>query len=117
MNYPLLKKSLDLEAAISWLPIDSVDDFYPDPVGWQDIRQYPGEFISRRQHRILQADALPHITEYVPKKSGMLREAVWLHPCHRILYLAVLHRLLPRLDSQLSAAVFSYRVDHPDDPN
>ena len=113
----LLKKSLDLETAVSWMPTDSADDFFPDPIGWRDLRQYPSEFISRRQNRILQADALPHITEYVPKKSGMLREAVWLHPCHRILFLAILYRLLPRLDSRLSAEVYSYRRDHADAPN
>jgi len=117
MNYPLLKKSLDLRTAVSWMPTDSDDDFFPDPIGWRDLRQYPEEFIARREHRILQPDALAHITEYVPKKSGMLREAVWLHPSHRVLYLSVLHRLLPRLDSLLSAEVYSYRTDHADDPN
>lgn len=115
MNYPLLKKSLDLKAAIRWLPRDSHDDFYPDPIGWADIREFPDEYLEKREHRILQADALPHLTEYVPKKSGMLREAVWLHPCHRVLYLAILHKLLPRLDSRLGTEVYSYRSDSSDD--
>jgi hypothetical protein len=116
MNYPLLKKSLDLNTAMSWMPTDSADDFFPDPIGWRDLRQNPEAFLARREHRMLQADALPHVTEYVPKKSGMLREAVWLHPCHRVLYLAILHRLLLRLDSRLSAEVYSYRADRADDP-
>jgi hypothetical protein len=117
MNYPLLKKSLDLKSAIAWMPTDSLDDFFPDPVDWQDIRQFQEEFITNRDHRILQVDALPHVTEFVPKKSGMLREAIWLHPCHRILYLSILHRLMPRLDSKLCAEVYSYRADNSSDPN
>jgi len=117
MNYPLLKRSLDLKTAVSWMPTDSADDFFVDPIGWSDIRHFPEEFISRREHRLFQTDALPHLTEYVPKKSGMLREAVWLHPCHRILYLAVLNRFLARLDSRLCAEVYSYRADNSAEPN
>ncbi len=117
MNYALLKRSLDLKTAVSWMPRDSKDDFFPDPIGWSDIREFPEEFISRREHRFLQTDALPHLTEYVPKKSGMLRAAVWLHPCHRILYLAVLNRLLARLDSRLCAEVYSYRADNSAEPD
>ena len=112
MNYALLKKSLDLKTAITWLAKDSKDDFFPDPICWADICKFPDEFLARREHRILQANTLPHIKEYVPKKSGMLREAVWLHPSHRILYLAILHRVLPRLDSKLCAESYSYRADN-----
>ena len=117
MNYPLLKSALNLRTAIRWLPQDSLDDFFPDPIWWADIKQYPDEFLVKRDHRILQADTLPHLVESVPKKSGMLREAVWLHPSHRVLYLAILHKLLPRLDSCLCDEVYSYRSDSPDDPD
>lgn len=117
MNFNLLKNSLDLNSAISWMIDDSKDDFFPDPIIWADIRKYQEEFLSNREHRILQADALPHITEYVPKKSGMLREAVWLHPSHRILFLAILHRFLSRLDPKLSSQVYSYRADNSENLN
>ena len=116
MNYQLLKRTLDLRTAINWLPPDSNDDFFPDPIWWADLRRFPDEFLAKREHRILQADTLPHLTEAVPKKSGMLREAIWLHPAHRVLYLAILQRLLPRLDPLLYAEVYSYRSDHQDDP-
>jgi hypothetical protein len=115
MNYTLLKRSLDLTTAIRWLPQDSSDDFYPDPIGWADIKQYPDEFLAKREHRIMQADTFAHLKEYVPKKSGMLREAVWLHPVHRTLYLAILQRFLNRLDPHLCAEVYSYRSDSSDD--
>jgi len=116
MNYKLLKDSLDLKNAIDWLTLDSADDFFPDPLGWADIKKSRKDFIKRTEHRILQADRITHITEYVPKKSGMLREAVWLHPEHRILYLAILKKFLQRLDSRLCKEVYSYRSDSPNNP-
>jgi hypothetical protein len=101
---------------VSWLFPDSSYDFFPDPINWNDIRTFSAEYLERRQHRFLQVDTLPYWKEYVPKQSGMLREAVWLHPLHRILYLAILQRLLPRLDSKIYPQVYSYRLDSPDDP-
>ncbi len=115
MKYQTLLSSLSFQTAIEWMPIDSADDFFPDPIGWADIRQFPNEYLANRKHRLLQYDTLPHIIEHIPKKSGMLREAVWLHPTHRILYLSILHRFLPRLDSRLCSEAYSYRLDSLED--
>jgi hypothetical protein len=115
MKYQILLNSLNFQTAIQWMPIDSADDFFPDPIGWADICQFPSEYLEKRKHRLLQYDTLPHIIEHTPKKSGMLREAVWLHPTHRILYLSILHRFLPRLDSRLCPEVYSYRLDSLED--
>jgi len=115
VNYQLLKRSLDLDIAINWFPRDSKDDFYPDPINWKDISRSAEDYLEKREHRIFQADTLPHLMEYVPKKSGMLREAIWLHPSHRILYLAILNKFLRRLDSKLCAEIYSYRSDQTDD--
>lgn len=52
--------------------------------------------------------------DHVPKKNGMLREAVYLHPAHRLLYLACLHHLLPKLDRHVPKEVYSYRLDRED---
>ena len=115
MNYTLLKNSLNFETAVSWLIRDSSDDFYPDPINWNDIKKFPSEYLEKRQRRLLQFETLPCVMEFVPKKSGMLREAVWLHPMHRILYLAVLRKFLSRLDAKVYAEVYSYRLDNVDD--
>jgi len=116
-NYQLVKKTLRLDAAVRWLAEDSKDDFFPDPLNFADVVASSDNYLSRREHRILQLDVLPHVTEFVPKRNGMLREAVWLHPTHRILYLGGLHHFLPRLDSMLTGGVYSYRRDSGDDPD
>ena len=116
MNYHQLKSSLQLSAATKWLPKDSEDDFYPDALGFSDVTEHLDQYLTQRQHRILQVDTYPHVTDSVPKANGMYREAVWLHPNHRILYLATLHYLLPKLDHHLPAEVYSYRRDS-DDPD
>jgi len=115
MNYNLLKNSLNFETAISWLAKDSSDDFFPDPINWNDIKKFPSEYLEKRQHRLFQFESLPCIMEYMPKKSGMLREAVWLHPVLRILYLAILRKFLSRLDAKIYPEIYSYRLDNSDD--
>ena len=117
LNYQLLKRTLNFHVAVKWLVRDAIDDFYPDPVNFADLKLYPAEYLDRRQHRLLQTSTLPHLMEYKPKKGGMLREAIWLCPASRVLYLAILHHLLPRLDSKVFDEVYSYRRDEPHDPD
>lgn len=116
-NYPLLKRTLNLAVAGDWLYEDSKDDFFPDPFVFRDIRDRKADYLEQRQHRLFQIDVVPSVIEYMPKANGMLREAIWLHPTHRLLYLAVLHHLLPKLDKVLEASVYSYRLDRTDDPD
>jgi hypothetical protein len=116
-KYTLLKRSLNLNTAIKWLDHDSRDDFYPDPINFADIKSRPAEFLKRWEHRLFQLDAIPYRVEYVPKRNAMLREALWLHPIHRILYIAILHYILHRLDSRLTSSVYSFRVDTLDNPD
>lgn len=116
-NYAVLKRTLNLNVAVDWLYEDSKDDFFPDAFVFRDIRDRKEDYLEQRQHRILQPDVIPSLMEYTPKANGMIREAIWLHPMHRILYLAVLHHLLPKLDKILEASVYSYRLDRPVDPD
>lgn len=116
-NYPLLKRTLNTSVACGWLCEDAKDDFFPDALNFRDVLTFKADYLEQRQHRLLQVDVVPSTMEYVPKGNGMLREAIWLHPSHRILYLAILHHLLPKLDKLVPAAVYSYRLDRADDPD
>lgn len=116
-SYQLLKKELRLDVACRWLQEDSQDDFFVDPFKFSDISQSGKEYLLQRQHRIFQVDSVSHGKEFVPKRNGMLREAVWLHPIHRVIYLSILHYFLPRLDALLNSGVYSYRRDSDDDPD
>lgn len=110
-EFQKIKKLLDIPKAGRWLVKDSDDDFFPDVLNFADVAAKLPEYLEQRKHRILQIDAYPWISDYVPKASGMVREAVWLHPEHRLLYLATLHYLLPKLDHHLPPEVYSYRLD------
>lgn len=114
-NYQILKQALNLPVACEWLGEDAKDDFFPDPLLYGDIVAMKDEYLGQRAHRMLQVDSIASLLEYAPKGNGMLREAIWLHPIHRILYLAALHRLLPKLDKELTPAVYSYRLDRIED--
>lgn len=110
-NYNEIKKALNLKDAGIWLREDSKDDFFPDAITFSDIDKNLDAYLEQRKHRIFQIDTFPSLIDHVPKKNGMVRESVWLHPNHRILYLAVLHYFLPKLDHHLLPEVYSYRLD------
>jgi hypothetical protein len=113
-DYQLVKKALDLSSAGAWLKTDSNDDFFPDALGFEDIDKLLPAYLKEREHRLLQIDTYPCLVDHVPKKNGMLREAVYLHPAHRLLYLATLQYLLPKLDRHIPQEVYSYRLDRED---
>ncbi|MCD4498157.1 RNA-directed DNA polymerase [Chromobacterium vaccinii] len=113
-DYQRLKTLLNIEKAAKWLVKDSEDDFFPDTLNFSDVVSKLNEYLSQRQHRYLQIDSFTSIRDFVPKANGMLRESVWLHPIHRLLYLATLHYLLPKLDHHIPSEVYSYRLDSED---
>jgi len=114
VKYQIVKNALDLAHAGKWLQRDSEDDFFPDALNFADIHAKLDEYISQREHRYLQIDTIAHLMDSVPKASGMLREAQWVHPTHRLLYLSILHHLLPKLDHHLPPEIYSYRRDSED---
>lgn len=117
LNFGLLKRTLRFDVALSWFGEDSTDDFFPDVIGYADIISNPEAYISRRDHKLLSYEAVPFLREYVPKKNLMLREALYLYPQHRLIYLAVLRHLIPKLDHRFLHGVYSYRSDQQDNPD
>ncbi|MCE2953336.1 MAG: RNA-directed DNA polymerase [bacterium] len=115
MNYQTLKRALSPETATRWLVKDAADDFFPDSIALADLRGRESAYAVRQQHRWLQFDNPAHWVDYVPKRSRLLREAVILHPLHRVAYLAILRHFIAKLDRQLQSASYSYRLDRTDD--
>ena len=109
--------AMQTPTAITWMLRDARDDFFPDPIDYADLKDRETEYLTRRSHRLLQLDSLPHLVELVPKKRGLVREAVLMHPMHRVLYTALLRYFLPRLDRELLSQNYSYRVDTPEEPD
>jgi len=113
-DYQRLKRVLDIQKAGRWLVRDCEDEFFPDPLNFADVASKLSEYLEQRQHRYLQIDSFTAHRDFVPKANGMIRESVWLHPVHRLLYLATLHYLLPKLDHHIPSEVYSYRLDSDD---
>ena len=111
-----LETNLELKTVFSWLKEDALDDFYPDVFSFEDLVKSPEKYLEKRKFRLWQLDTLQHLCEYVPKKSGMLRTAHWLHPTHRILYLAILQHLIGKIDIKLSRSLYSYRAGNLENP-
>ncbi|MEW8231170.1 MAG: RNA-directed DNA polymerase [Candidatus Thiodiazotropha endolucinida] len=114
IDYQNVKRILQLTKVGKWLVKDSDDDFFPDPLNFADVASELDSYLEQRKHRLLQIDVFTSQMDFVPKPSGMVREAIWLHPVHRLLYLATLHYFLPKLDHHLPSEVYSYRLDADD---
>jgi hypothetical protein len=114
IDYQNVKRILQLTKAGKWLVKDSDDDFFPDPLNFADVASELDTYLEQRKHRLLQIDAFTSQMDFVPKPSGMVREAIWLHPVHRLLYLATLYYFLSKLDHHLPSEVYSYRLDADD---
>lgn len=110
MNYQNVKKALDFRIGVKWLNHDARDDFYPDPIRYEDLNIFVDEYIARREHQLLNFRQQPPEHFHVPKGGYLIREAISLKPQARILYLALLHKLLPYFNPSLSPTVYSYRL-------
>lgn len=111
-----LESNLKIKTAFSWLKEDASDDFYPDVFAFEDLVKVADAYIEKRKYRLWQLDTLQHLCEYIPKKSGMLRTAHWLHPTHRILFLSILQHFVGKIDIKLSRSLYSYRAGNLDNP-
>lgn len=116
-SFGLLRSCLDLRSAILWLATDAVDDQFPDPIRYRDITSAAEGYLKNREHRLFQYHAHPYYTFHAPKPRYFLREIVHLPVLQRMLYLAILKHLLPKLDPKLPQEVYSYRLDADDTPN
>ncbi|WP_318458906.1 hypothetical protein [Photobacterium leiognathi] len=105
----LALKLLDLNVATKWFIRDSKDDFYPDVLKYKDIKYSIDnkiDFIN-----IKSIYGYEFICDKVPKKGGLLRDSIWIHPELRIVYTAILHYLLPKIDHKIPYQIYSYRLD------
>lgn len=113
----VLENCLNLNTAFKWFHEDAIDDFFPDPFWFGDITTNPTNYLDQRKYRLWQLDTLPPLKEFVPKRSGLLRTAIWLHPTHRALYTATLHYFLWKIDPKFSRSLYSFRPTNHDKPD
>ncbi|MCD9516607.1 RNA-directed DNA polymerase [Photobacterium carnosum] len=100
---------LDLNVGANWFFRDAKDDFYPDVLRYKDIKYSLDNTVEKLN--INSIYGYEHINDKVPKKGGLLRDSIWIHPDLRIVYTAILHYLLPKIDHKIPHQIYSYRLD------
>ncbi|MCD9523699.1 hypothetical protein GLP14_12820 [Photobacterium carnosum] len=100
---------LNLNVGANWFFRDAKDDFYPDVLRYKDIKYSLDNTVEKLN--INSIYGYEHINDKVPKKGGLLRDSIWIHPDLRIVYTAILHYLLPKIDHKIPHQIYSYRLD------
>lgn len=112
-----VRDELNLETAACWLRDDARDDFIPDPIQFRDIAADPKSYIDARKHDIFRPHGKPALRSLQPKSKLLLRPALYLHPQHRIVLLAILHYFLPRIGPVGSRNSFAYTYNPSTPPD
>ena len=110
-RFVLLRDSLNFHRAMEWLKHDAADDHFPDPIRYADLIASGKEYLERTKHKRFNHFEHSAPIFHAPKPGFFLRDITFLPPIQRILYLAILEKLLPRLDPKLPQEVYSYRLD------
>ncbi len=108
-NIRRLKTRLDFEVASAWISQDARDDFFPDPLRLKDYARSSTPYLQRTTSRVFDLDPSNTRWQRVPKRPPLSRTALVLPPRDRLIYLALLHRLIPPLSRALHKSNFAYR--------
>lgn len=114
-EYDLTTLDLDWKLAGQRLRKDSRDDFWPDPIALADIvvevDTGDGRVMTQlKSYRPRKALAYP-----VPKANLTTRDSIILRPVDRLVYQALVDRIIPEVDPNLATSVFSHRLRSPKD--
>ena len=101
---------LDWRLAARRLAKDQRDDFWPDPIGFDDILSVATA--GAADHKILRTPYRPRraVSFEIPKSNLTIRDSICLAPFDRLLYQALVDRISAPIDARLSDNVFSYRL-------
>lgn len=109
----LLELNLDWRLAMQRLIKDVRDDFWPDPLGFKDLLGSPDATVLRLEPIL--AAYRPHrgVSYAVPKANFTIRDSIYITPLDRLVYQALVDKLIPIADPLLSSNVFSHRLRGP----
>jgi hypothetical protein len=114
---------IDIDRVIRHLRSDLSDDWFPDPVGWEDLLR--AEFLTpiickspqafwKAPHTFWRAGHYQPVQRYVrdvPKPNGTLRYSLEQTLVDRFVYQLLVSQMAPDLDQLISIRVLSHRVD------
>ena len=114
-RFTILRETLDFHKAMEWLRHDAADDHFQDPIRYSDLAEHAEKYLERTKHKRFNHFELSAPVFQAPKPRYFLRDIIHLPPVHRLLYLALLAHLLPKVDPKLPQEVYSYRLDSSED--
>jgi len=102
---------LDWRLAAQRLAKDVRDDFWPDPLGFKDLLGGPAGSIAERL-RPLTTNYVPGrgVSYHIPKENFTIRDSIHISALDRLVYQALIDRLIGPVDRQLSPRVYSHRL-------
>lgn len=105
--------ALDWKLAGQRLAKDIRDDFWPDPLGFQDVIGLTSGGPSRLD--AILADYKPRrgTSYHVPKANLTIRDSIHVSPVDRLVYQALIDGIIEHIDPKLLPTVFSHRLRGP----
>jgi hypothetical protein len=109
----LAEARLDWDLALQRFSKVIRDDFFPDPIGYRDLldNRVATSAILRNMSAAFEPSGTA--SRQIPKPNFTLRHCINLYPLDRIVYQALIDKLIPLLDPKLSDRVFSHRLREP----
>lgn len=108
-----MELGLDWKLAIQRLGKDIRDDFWPDPLGLKDLLGAPEAVLSRLEPQLKSYRPGRGVSYSIPKANLTIRDSIHLTPLDRLVYQALIDRLIPHCDPAFSPTAFSHRLQGP----
>jgi hypothetical protein len=108
----LLNLGLNWKLALQRVSKYMRDDFWPDPLGFKDLL---GDEAAVGRLEPLLKHYRPHrgASYNIPKANFTIRDSIYISAIDRLVYQALIDRLIVHIDPLLSPGVFSHRLRSP----
>ncbi len=109
----LLDLGFDWKLALQRVMKDLRDDFWPDPLGFKDLLGSNESAVSRLEPLLKSYKPRRGASYEVPKANFTIRDSIYISALDRLVYQALIDRLIVHIDPLLSRGVFSHRLRSP----
>lgn len=90
---------------------DLRDDFWPDPFGLRDFLSNPNQTLTRIRPLLENYRPARGRSHAIPKANFTIRDSIQITGVDRLVYQALIDRLIPHVDHLLMPNVFSHRLN------
>jgi hypothetical protein len=109
----LLDLGLDWKLAVQRVAKDVRDDFWPDPLAFKDLLSSSASACARLEPLLKAYRPRQAVSYCIPKANFTIRDSIHISALDRIVYQALIDRIIVAIDARLSPNVFSHRLRNP----